>query len=240
MKRALLCTAALVSLIACDDPMRPRDPTATVSPPAPAVAAEDGFTVRRLGTLGGPNSFAFNINERTEVVGEADLPSGQLRAFLWTAARGMRSLGTLGGNSSAGSNNDRGDVVGISEIRPGSDVVRAFLWTPGRGMQSLGTFRGANTAASSINNRRQVVGGLPDVVGPAFLWEPGRGMRSLGTLGGPNSFAQDINDATQVVGSAETRSGAEHAFLWEPGRGMRDLGTLGGTNSFAVGISQTG
>jgi probable HAF family extracellular repeat protein len=53
-----------------------------------------------LGTLGGPTSLAWGINEQGVVVGGSDLPSGHTRAFVWTAARGMRDLGTLGGEDS--------------------------------------------------------------------------------------------------------------------------------------------
>ena len=55
----------------------------------------------------------------------------------------MRNLGTLGGSQSrARSINDRTEVVGFSEIRPGSGVTRAFLWTEVGGMRSLGTLGG--------------------------------------------------------------------------------------------------
>jgi probable HAF family extracellular repeat protein len=49
-----------------------------------------------------------------------------------------RSLGTLGGSSSAGNAiNEAGAAVGFSDLASGE--VRAFLWRPDRGMQSLGT-----------------------------------------------------------------------------------------------------
>ena len=52
----------------------------------------------------------------------------------------MRSLGTLGGSQSrARGLNDRTEVVGFSEIHPGSPVTRAFLWSEAAGMRSLGT-----------------------------------------------------------------------------------------------------
>lgn len=138
--------------------------------------------------------------------------------------------------------NDRTDVVGFSEIRPGSPVTRAFLWSEGAGMRSLGTLGGESSVANAVNNRREVVGksDIRNGNGRAYLWTRGNGMRSLGTLGGNNSTAIDLNDATQVVGSSETSDGSPHAFLWTPGRGMEDLGTLGGATSIAWGISQTG
>jgi probable HAF family extracellular repeat protein len=138
--------------------------------------------------------------------------------------------------------NDRTEVVGFSEIHPGSPVIRAFLWTEAAGMRSLGTLGGESSVANGVNNRREVVGGSDTWFGNnrAYLWTPARGMRNLGTLGGKNSEAIDLNDATQVVGYSETSDGSSHAFLWSPGRGMEDLGTLGGANSLAWGISELG
>jgi probable HAF family extracellular repeat protein len=242
MKRIVLGAVVLTGLAACDDPTRPAEPS--ITPPTAAVAAvERQFTIRDLGTLGGTGSDGEGINEQGEVVGSADLLSGERRAFLWRRGQGMRSLGTLGGDRSFAEDiNDRSEVVGLSGIRPGSNVVRAFLWSQARGMRGLGTLGGENSFANAINNRGEVVGSseIRNEVFRAFLWRPGRGMRSLGTLGGANSFARDVNNATQVVGFSNLASGPVHAFLWTARRGMEDLGTLGGTRSFAFGISQRG
>ena len=51
-----------------------------------------------LGTLGGRESEAWGISaDGSVVVGEAENPAWQRRAFRWTAAGGMQHLGTLGG-----------------------------------------------------------------------------------------------------------------------------------------------
>jgi probable HAF family extracellular repeat protein len=49
-----------------------------------------------LGTLGGNESFAYDTNERGQVVGWSDTDSGSLHAVLWEAGT-MQDLGTLGG-----------------------------------------------------------------------------------------------------------------------------------------------
>ena len=128
----------LTVLAACEDPTRPAEPT--VTSPAPEVAAlHQQFTVRDLGTFGGDEAGALGINELGEVVGFAQLPSGNLRAFIWRG-QGLRSLGTLGGaESRARAINDRSEVTGASHIQRGSDVARAFLWTRAGGMRDLGT-----------------------------------------------------------------------------------------------------
>jgi hypothetical protein len=81
MKRTMLGILVLTGLAACDDPARPAEPA--VAPPAAAVAAERQL-LSGISALGGRFSFAHGINEQGEVVGEADLPSGALRAFPWT------------------------------------------------------------------------------------------------------------------------------------------------------------
>ena len=243
VERTALGIVALSTVLACNDPAQPATPAAAAVP-APTPELAGGFTSRSLGTLGGGFSASFGINERTEVVGDATLPSEDVRAFLWREGRGMRDLGTLGGNGSWGNAvNDQTEVVGFS--RPGtvSDAFHAYLWDRVNGMRDLGTLGGVNSAAASINNRREVVGVSDNVNGRprAFLWKPGRGMRSLGTLGGARSEATDINDATQVVGWSDIAPGGpRHAFLWTAARGMEDLGTLGGASSIATGVSETG
>ena len=134
----------------------------------------------------------------------------------------MRNLGTLGGaNSRARGINDRGEVVGHSEVRPGSDVTRAFLWTEAGGIRGLGSLGGKNSFANVINNRREVAGGSETANGNfrAFSGVPARGIRSLGTLGGKNSQALDLNDATQVVGGAGRLTAPS-----TPSSGARDAG----------------
>jgi probable HAF family extracellular repeat protein len=68
--------------------------------------------------------------------------AGQIRAFRWTAARGMQNLGTLGGDRSEarGVSADGSVVVGWAYNAAGHD--RAFRWTAAGGMQDLGTLGG--------------------------------------------------------------------------------------------------
>lgn len=72
------------------------------------------YLITDLGTLGGPYSNSFGINERDHVGGSAVNANGNLLAYLWTPKQGMQSLGTLlGGKNSAASGPNNHDLVPV-------------------------------------------------------------------------------------------------------------------------------
>jgi len=176
------------------------------------------YDIADLGTLGGPTSNAWSINDRGQIVGWSTLPGAATwHAFLYSEGR-MIDLGTLaGGNSEARAVNDSGEVAGSSD-------GTAFLYHDGA-MQDLGTLGGISSTAYGINSARWVVGNsIPTFDTPyadAFLFCVGE-MIDLGTLGGIGSTAYGINDAGQVVGFAADLFQQVHAFLYN-GQ-MIDLG----------------
>jgi probable HAF family extracellular repeat protein len=111
-----------------------------------------------LGTLpGGTFSEPSSVNNRGQVVGEANTASGDIHAFLFENGA-MVDLGTLpGGNfSRAMGINIRGQVVGESTTASGD--MHAFLFENGA-MVDLGTLPGGSfSRAAGINDRGQVVG----------------------------------------------------------------------------------
>ena len=147
-----------------------------------------------LGTLGGTTSIAHDVNDLGEVVGLSETTIGQPHAFLWTATRGMRDLGTLGTASMALGINNRSEIVGGSG--------RAFLWSEQAGIVDLGTLGGRTSCANDINDLGCIVGvsqtgaadrrGLP--VTHAFLRTPDGTMVDLGTLGGEHSSAAAVSE----------------------------------------------
>ena len=152
-------------------------------------------------------------------------------------------LGTLGGPSSTAMDvNNRGQVVGYSDVSGGGDsgIRHAFLWQKGK-MKDLGTLGGRNSTALLINELGQAAGDSEYGVSEdqhAFFWVNGR-MMDIGTLGGSWSRAVDLNDRGQVVGVSSTAAGQTHCFLWAAGV-MTDLGTLGGGACNVTDINNRG
>jgi probable HAF family extracellular repeat protein len=175
--------------------------------------------MRNLGTLGGKNSTAIDLNDATQVVGSAETSDGSEHAFLWTPGQGMEDLGTLGGASSlAWGISQDGAIVGESETAGGKSV--AFLWTQERGMRSLGTLPGfPESFAARVNTHLRVVGyGYNDTATQPFVWIPGGGMQPLPTLGGSGA-TEDLNEFGQIVGVSTKKNGEDHATLWTPTAG---------------------
>lgn len=196
---------------------------------------EDG-EMKDIGTLGGPDSGPFSINNRGQVAGssylndspnpDTDIPTQD--PFLWERGT-MTDLGSLGGTiGSVQGMNSRGQVIGISNLK-GNQVYHPFLWSPEtRRMQDLGTLGGDLGNANWINDRGEVAG-WADLPGSqahhAVLWKAGT-MIDLGTQSGdPCSFATAINSSGQVVGASTSCPGSKHAFLWEDGK-MIDLNSF--------------
>ncbi len=126
-----------------------------------------------LGSLGGPNTYAYAINNLGQVVGSSTNPAQQTRAFLW--ANGvMTDLGDLGGGfSDAWGINNLGQVVGDSY--PPAGPLRAFFWDKGlmRQLPTLGGPPGEDYCrATAINAGGMVVGECYSPSGPhAVLWD---------------------------------------------------------------------
>ncbi len=191
-----------------------------------AFVWENG-TMRDLRGPSGDGTWAWDINEAGQIVGERGNEFTR-QGLLWDKGTFM----DVGSSTSALAINDRGQIVGLA-------AGHAVLWEDGT-TKDLGTLGGPYSEANAINDKGQVVGVSTysdnwDL--HAFLWQDGV-MSDLGTLGGEESYARDINDVGQIVGSSYTATGL-HAFLWENGV-MTDLGTLGSKYSEARGINDAG
>lgn len=191
----------------------------------------DKHGITDLGTLpDGYESFAYAVNNRGQVVGDATngtldaysyfysiagINNGtQTRAFVWDRQHGMQDLGTLGGPDAwAGLINDRGQIAGIS--------FASFTPNPDNG-----PFCGSNVPGQD-----------------PFLWEKGVGMIDIGTFGGTCGAPQALNNRGQVVGGSFLDGNTVvHPFFWDKSQQprLKDLGTFGGDNGAANWISDSG
>ncbi len=117
-------------------------------------------TLRTL-TLGGDNCFAVSIGN--QVIGDAEIPGGAKRAFIYTGGQ-MRDLGTLPGraHSRVQNVNATGHVVGLAynRIEPNQQETdqRAFYYN-GTTMLDLGTMPGTTRSfATAIDNSNRILG----------------------------------------------------------------------------------
>ena len=209
------------------------------------------YAVTNLGTLGGRNSYAFDINETGQVVGGAQTSSGNSHAFLWKDGA-MTDLDSLNsGDSLAIDINNRGQVVSnFSSYGITTNITDGFLW-------SNGTITNFNVFSSilplGINDVGQVAGTFvveATVYLHACFWKDDN-ITDLHTELNfdASSSAFGINNSGQVVGNVDftvefdngfpVTGNDYHAFLWKDGT-MTDLGTLGGSNSKAYDINNKG
>ncbi|HEV2395687.1 MAG TPA: hypothetical protein VGS27_01935 [Candidatus Sulfotelmatobacter sp.] len=144
-----------------------------------AVLWQNGSVIS-LGTLGGAfTNAAYDINNRSQVVGVSDLPGDTTaHAFFWENGK-MRDLGTLPGDffSVAFAINVKGQVVGQSCDQNGN--CRAFIWQNGV-MTDLNALVSQSSSlvlyvANDINDLGEIVGQAVNPVtgiAPAFLAMP--------------------------------------------------------------------
>jgi probable HAF family extracellular repeat protein len=115
----------------------PRDPKSSSYRISHAFLYSGSGSLQDLGTLGGPNSYAYDINDSGQVVGTADTPDGFRHPFLYSDGK-MIDLYNLIPDSSgwvlaeATGINNSGQIVGTGTIQdPQRNYpVHAFLLTP--------------------------------------------------------------------------------------------------------------
>jgi probable HAF family extracellular repeat protein len=185
-----------------------------------------------IGTLGlsGSNSFGFGVNEKGQVVGQAQTwtTDESHEDFCGFQALGLPSSGT---------------------------TCLPFLWQNGS-MTPLPTLGGFNGAANMINSAGDVAGisenSTLDLDCPApqkfqfkpVVWQRGQ-PQELPTFGDPEGIALAINASGLLVGASGNCStfnpqllfalSPRHALLWQDGKAV-DLGNLGGNNQSGEGF----
>jgi probable HAF family extracellular repeat protein len=119
------------------------------------------------------------------VVGQGSVANNGVRAFRWTAAKGMVDLGVVARkkySAAWGCSADGSVVVGESFSARGKDEV-AFRWTADKGMVALGDLPGGTSYSEADGvsaDGSLVVGGSMTAKGvEAFIWDVTNGMRRL-------------------------------------------------------------
>jgi probable HAF family extracellular repeat protein len=199
--------------------------------------------ITNLGTLGGNESLAYDINNRGQVVGLAAnaVPdpaslwgfATQTRPFLWENGV-MHDLGTPGGTDGAAYQmNDHGQIMGQFYANSGA-AVNPILWQADGTAVDLGTLGGTYGNPWGMNNRGQVVGNsnlAGDAAHHGFLWDRGT-LTDLGTLGGNQSEAYWISDSGVITGRGDVPgSQTHHGARWAWKHGVMTVTDLGVINN---------
>jgi uncharacterized membrane protein len=186
---------------------------------------------------GGPNSQAFGVNDRGQVVGEAQTSDANGEDFC-----GFNAMG----------------------LAPSANACRAFLWQNGAITELQNTLGGANAVANEINSSGEVAGfaetnqqresGCPVGRFAPVIWRNGS-MQALATYSGdPDGSAFGINDKGQAVGASGSCAPfnansqlyllESHAVLWDADGSVHLIPGLGGDGGFggnhACGINSLG
>lgn len=215
-----------------------------------AIADTIVYRIVDLGTLGGNQSFARDVNDRSQVTGNASTNPGSnlpLNAFRYENGV-MRNLGTLPGvNFSRGfAINSSGFVTGESD----NNSPRAFLFNPNTNtltdIDTLVTSNPNNLNTSfgaGINDSGQIVGTASNgTTIRGFLFNPDGALQDVGSLDGNAASpvrAWGINNSGTVVGVSRTANLTSHAFRFEGGE-LDDLGSLAGASGFSEALRVNG
>jgi probable HAF family extracellular repeat protein len=181
-------------------------------------------TTTLIPTLGGSNADGEGVNGTGQVVGRADLASGDTHAFLWNGTT-TKDLGTLGGhNSVAWATYATGQAVGCAQTASGR--YHPFRYGSGA-MHDLGLPAGMTQGcATAVNSSGTVLGYATNGSGgcATLLWHAGS-RTVLPKLNGqcivvgdvPLPGAGHIANTGQVVGGVTDANGNLQPVVYQGG-----------------------
>jgi probable HAF family extracellular repeat protein len=174
-----------------------------------AFLRQPDSTVVVLGTFGGTEAVATQINDRGEIVGWFFGVDSRYHAFLTQQSGGAsQDLGSLdtSTNTYAYAVNNLGDIVGSSGVldSSGTEQSHAFFYATGE-LRDLGTLGGASSYAYGINDLGQIVG-YSELAGGstlhAFIYLEGQ-MRDLNDLIRPATTSSLFNASDSPATTTE-------------------------------------
>jgi len=203
-----------------------------------SAAHAQQYFIEELGTLGGPLSAAFGLNNFGVVTGFSALEEANYHGFLYDG--GLTDIPPLAAHLQSHSFAiNASEQVATVSYDLGDMHLHGLLWQDGVAT-TLGSLapRGLNDAGTVV--------GFVSLMEPSFgwvdhaaLWQSGT-LFDLGTLGGQFSYGYAVDSADRVAGiSFTTNDAAPRAALWQSGT-WHELGTLGGATSAAYAMNEFG
>jgi probable HAF family extracellular repeat protein len=192
-----------------------------------------------LRTLGGKYNHAIGINNRDEIIGDADNNDKQTLPVIWRNGGKDRPIPLSTTNGYAACINDKGVIVGSDEA--------IFLWTMGnRAPLGFPLWKDHFYRPVAINSQGDIAGyvsGPPDIGFTAtpessFFYQAGK-IHDLETLGGARCQCKGMNEAGIMVGWATNIRNKQRACLWKEGK-AQELIAPDVQSSEASGINNNG
>lgn len=188
--------------------------------PAPAYNLPAGRTL--LGTLGGPYSFAWAINNSGFVVGDTTDATGAGHAFLWTPATDTSGLGVPGSMISLGTGSQGFRPMAINSPAPGQPLLvvgngnGAFVWDSNlRQARNLNTLTVNPPPYGMVFARGVNAGGM--IVGQYRVIDSATGAQvDYPYLLLPNATLPDASDVPAAVSdlTADSPSASRVTLAW--------------------------
>lgn len=197
--------------------------------------------VQRLAPLTSGDSFAEDINDNGEIVGQSMLAGFGMVPVRWDAAGAVTNLGMLpnGVTGSAYAINKNGEIVGLSEDSNG--IGYATLWDGRGGKVDIHTAIGSmgTSVPWDINDNGVIVGQAKISAGifpRGFVWDQVNPAQQAGTDLYPGGANYGMNNDGLIVGSGFFFGDPDDALLAVPdGRGGYDYPLI---NPFGFYFSQ--